>query len=137
MAFYIIAIAAAVATLGITFNYIAHLGSIIKTAEGRGDEGMTVQTLLTRFFFSTMIIELVPLAVIVLVYALMERPDTGLPVIPLIIIIGSAIFGVMQVLMRMRQDVPAEAKGQVRSFSLISMQLITSMPLIAMIFLFI
>ncbi|MBM7579446.1 hypothetical protein [Jeotgalibacillus terrae] len=137
MVYYVIAIAAAVAALGITFNYIAHLGTVIKTAEGRGDEGMTVSAVLTRFFFSTMIIELVPIVIMLLAYVLMDRPDNGLPVIPLIIILAAAAFGVTQVLIRMNQQVPAEVKGQVRSFSLISIQLITSMPLVALIFLFI
>lgn len=137
MVYYVIAIAAAIAALGITFNYIAHLGTVVKTAEGRGEQGMTVSTVLTRFFFSTMIIELVPIVVMILAYVLMDRPDNGLPVIPLLIIVAATIFGVMQVLTRMNQQVPAEVKGQVRSFSLISMQLIISMPLVAVIFLFI
>ncbi|KIL48592.1 hypothetical protein [Jeotgalibacillus campisalis] len=136
--FYIIITAATViATLGITFNYIAHLGTIVKIGNEGEQHGMTVQAAMTRFFFATALIELVPLAIIIITYITVERPDTGIPVIPLVIIFTAMIFGIIQVITRMKQPVPAEMKNQVRSFSLLAMQLITSIPIIALIFLFI
>ncbi|MDG5472813.1 hypothetical protein P6709_13760 [Jeotgalibacillus sp. ET6] len=136
--FYILITAATViATLGITFNYIAHLGTIVKIGNEGEQHGMTVQAAMTRFFFATIIIELVPLAIIIITYITVERPDTGLPVIPLVVIFAAMIFGIIQVATRMRQPVPEEMKNQVRSFSLLAMQLITSVPIIALIFLFI
>ncbi|MGD7046534.1 hypothetical protein [Jeotgalibacillus proteolyticus] len=136
--FYILITAATViATLGITFNYIAHLGTIVKIGNEGEQHGMTVQAAMTRFFFATVIIELVPLAIIIITYITVERPDTGLPVIPLVVIFAAMIFGIIQVATRMRQPVPEEMKNQVRSFSLLAMQLITSIPIIALIFLFI
>ncbi|TDL30509.1 hypothetical protein E2R51_18395 [Jeotgalibacillus sp. S-D1] len=137
MFYTIITAATVLATLGITFNYIAHLGTIVKIGKDGEQEGMTVQAAMTRFFFATAIIELVPLALIIITYVSVERPDTGLPTIPLVIIFAAMIFGITQVAMRMKQDVPPELKNQVRSFSLLAMQLITSIPIIAIIFIFI
>ncbi|TFD95304.1 hypothetical protein [Jeotgalibacillus sp. R-1-5s-1] len=134
---YIIAICTAVIALGITFNYIAHLGTMVKTAEGRGEQGMTVSTVITRFMFSTMLIELIPIVIIVLSFVLLDSPTGGFPVIPIVIMVGATVFGAVQILIRMKQDVPAEARGQVRSFSMIAMQLVITAPLVGLIFLFI
>ncbi|WP_227396515.1 hypothetical protein [Jeotgalibacillus aurantiacus] len=134
---YIIAICTAVIALGITFNYIAHLGTMVKTAEGRGEQGMTVGTVITRFMFSTMLIELIPIVIIVLSFVLLDSPSEGFPAIPIVIMVGATVFGAVQILIRMKQDVPAEARGQVRSFSMIAMQLVITAPLVGLIFLFI
>ncbi|PPA70537.1 hypothetical protein [Jeotgalibacillus proteolyticus] len=137
MFYTIITVATVLATLGITFNYIAHLGTIVKIGKEGEQQGLSIQGAMTRFFFATAIIELVPLAVIIITYITVERPDAGTPVLPLVIIAAAMFFGVSQVLMRMRQPMPEEIKKQVRSFSLLTTQLITSIPIIAVVFMFI
>ncbi|MEW9503067.1 hypothetical protein [Jeotgalibacillus marinus] len=137
MFYTIITVATVLATLAITFNYIAHLGTIVKIGKEGEQEGMTIQAAMTRFFFATVIIELVPISVIIITYVTLNRPDIGVPTIPLVIIFTAMIFGIIQVATKMKQDVPPEIKNQIRSFSLLTMQLITSVPIIAIIFLFI
>ncbi|KIL52216.1 hypothetical protein [Jeotgalibacillus soli] len=137
MFYIIVTIAAVLAAIGITFNYIAHLGTIVKIAREGEQEGMGVQAVMTRFFFATVLIEMIPIAIIIISFLLLDRPAEGIPTVPLVIILAAMIFGIIQVATRMKQDVPDEMKNQVRSFSLLSMQLITSVPIVAIIFMFI
>ncbi|WP_010648290.1 hypothetical protein [Oceanobacillus massiliensis] len=131
MAPYIFAAAAVIAVIGIIIVFKINLDKIKENPN-------LMEKAQTNFFIGVAISESLPL--ILIIYAFINIQEEPVPVdelyIPALIVIMMMVFAAFFIFLQQKVDVEEGQKQQVISFSMIALALANSIPIIALVMMF-
>ncbi|WP_337017457.1 hypothetical protein [Oceanobacillus massiliensis] len=131
MAPYIFAAAAVIAVIGIIIVFKINLDKIKENPD-------LMEKAQTNFFIGVAISESLPL--ILIIYAFINIQEEPVPVdelyIPALIVIMMMVFATFFIFLQQKVDVEEGQKQQVISFSMIALALANSIPIIALVMMF-